>query len=55
IGVRKFSIVIIKRRRAYYFTFLINKEFATTIEAISITRDYVLAFLIFSSSIYIAR
>ncbi|KAK1448309.1 hypothetical protein CCUS01_11717, partial [Colletotrichum cuscutae] len=55
IGVRKFSIVIIKKRRAYYFTFLTNKEFTTTIEAIFITKDYVLAFLILSSFIYIAR
>ncbi|KAI3547362.1 hypothetical protein CSPX01_03799, partial [Colletotrichum filicis] len=50
-----FSIVIIKRKRAYYFAFLTNKEFTTTIEAIFITKDYILAFLIFSSSIYIAR
>ncbi|KAI3547051.1 hypothetical protein CSPX01_03883, partial [Colletotrichum filicis] len=55
IGVRKFSIVIIKKKRAYYFAFLINKEFTITIEAISITKNYVLAFLILSSSIYIAK
>ncbi|KAK1499530.1 hypothetical protein CCUS01_00255, partial [Colletotrichum cuscutae] len=55
IGVRKFSIVIIKKRRAYYFALLINKESTTTIEAIFITKDYVLAFLIFSSFVYIAR
>ncbi|KAK1496134.1 hypothetical protein CABS01_01941, partial [Colletotrichum abscissum] len=55
IGVRKFSIIITKRKRAYYFTFLTNKESTIIIEAISITRDYVLAFLILSSSIYIAR
>ncbi|KAK1452666.1 hypothetical protein CCUS01_10707, partial [Colletotrichum cuscutae] len=55
IRVRKSSIVIIKRKRAYYFTFLINKEFTTTIEAISIIRNYVLAFLILSGSVYIAR
>ncbi|KAK1462951.1 hypothetical protein CCUS01_08543, partial [Colletotrichum cuscutae] len=55
IRVRKSSIVIIKKRRAYYFALLINKEFITTIEAISITKDYVLTFLILSGSIYIAR
>ncbi|KAI3527193.1 hypothetical protein CSPX01_17170, partial [Colletotrichum filicis] len=55
IGVRKFSIVIIKRKRAYYFALLINKEFTITIEAISITRDYILAFLILNSSIYITK
>ncbi|KAI3550639.1 hypothetical protein CSPX01_01689, partial [Colletotrichum filicis] len=55
IGVRKFNIVIIKRKRAYYFAFLINKEFTIIIEAIFIIRDYVLAFLILSSSVYIAR
>ncbi|UQC89950.1 uncharacterized protein CLUP02_15481, partial [Colletotrichum lupini] len=55
IGVRKFSIVITKKRRAYYFAFLTNREFTTTIEAISTTRDYVLAFLILSGSVYIAR
>ncbi|KAK1446914.1 hypothetical protein CCUS01_02473, partial [Colletotrichum cuscutae] len=55
IGVKKFSIVIIKRRRAYYFTFLTNKESTIIIKAIFIIKDYVLAFLILSSSIYIAR
>ncbi|KAK1490214.1 hypothetical protein CCUS01_14482, partial [Colletotrichum cuscutae] len=55
IGVRKFSIIIIKKRRAYYFTFLINKEFIIIIKAIFIIRDYILAFLIFNSSIYIVR
>ncbi|KAK1489409.1 hypothetical protein CCUS01_03457, partial [Colletotrichum cuscutae] len=55
IGVRKFSIVIIKRKRAYYFALLINKEFIITIEAIFTTRDYVLTFLILSSSIYIVK
>ncbi|KAK1487866.1 hypothetical protein CCUS01_14868, partial [Colletotrichum cuscutae] len=55
IGVKKFSIVIIKRRRAYYFAFLINKEFTIIIKAIFIIKDYVLAFLILSSSIYIAK
>ncbi|KAK1472010.1 hypothetical protein CABS01_04653, partial [Colletotrichum abscissum] len=55
IGVRKFSIVITKKRRAYYFAFLTNRESTTTIKAISIIRDYVLTFLIFSNSIYIAR
>ncbi|KAK1452490.1 hypothetical protein CCUS01_10967, partial [Colletotrichum cuscutae] len=55
IGVRKFSIIITKRRRAYYFAFLIYKEFITIIKTISITRDYVLAFLILSSSIYIIK
>ncbi|KAK1470167.1 hypothetical protein CCUS01_06552, partial [Colletotrichum cuscutae] len=55
IGVKKSSIVIIKRRRAYYFTLLTNKESITIIEAIFIIRDYILAFLIFSNSIYIAR
>ncbi|KAK1455972.1 hypothetical protein CCUS01_10332, partial [Colletotrichum cuscutae] len=54
IGVRKSSIVIIKRKRAYYFTFLINKEFIIIIKAISTTRNYVLTFLILSSSIYMA-
>ncbi|KAI3547791.1 hypothetical protein CSPX01_03368, partial [Colletotrichum filicis] len=55
IGVKKFSIVIIKRKRAYYFTFLTNKKSITTIEAIFITKNYVLAFLILSSSIYITK
>ncbi|KAK1475530.1 hypothetical protein CABS01_03807, partial [Colletotrichum abscissum] len=55
IGVKKFSIIIIKKKRAYYFALLTNKEFTTIIEAISITKNYVLAFLILSSSIYIAR
>ncbi|KAK1479577.1 hypothetical protein CCUS01_04706, partial [Colletotrichum cuscutae] len=55
IGVRKFSIIIIKKRRAYYFALLTNKEFITIIEAIFITKDYVLAFLILSSFVYIAR
>ncbi|KAK1493212.1 hypothetical protein CCUS01_13857, partial [Colletotrichum cuscutae] len=55
IRVRKFSIVIIKRKRAYYFALLINKEFATIIEAIFIIKNYILVFLIFSSFIYIAR
>ncbi|KAK1457555.1 hypothetical protein CCUS01_09669, partial [Colletotrichum cuscutae] len=55
IGVRKFNIVIIKRRRAYYFALLINKKFTTIIKAIFIIKNYVLAFLILSSSIYIAR
>ncbi|KAK1487206.1 hypothetical protein CCUS01_03550, partial [Colletotrichum cuscutae] len=55
IGVRKFNIVIIKRKRAYYFTFLINKKSTTIIEAISIIKNYVLAFLILSSSIYITK
>ncbi|KAI3534820.1 hypothetical protein CSPX01_11808, partial [Colletotrichum filicis] len=55
IGVRKFSIIIIKRKRAYYFALLINREFTIIIEAIFITRDYILAFLILSSFIYIAR
>ncbi|KAK1453035.1 hypothetical protein CCUS01_02052, partial [Colletotrichum cuscutae] len=55
IEVKKSSIVIIKKRRAYYFALLINKKFITTIEAIFITKDYVLAFLILSSSIYITK
>ncbi|KAK1475479.1 hypothetical protein CABS01_03756, partial [Colletotrichum abscissum] len=55
IGVRKFSIVITKRRRAYYFAFLTNKESTTIIEAIFITKNYILAFLILNSSIYIAK
>ncbi|KAK1532743.1 uncharacterized protein CCOS01_04726, partial [Colletotrichum costaricense] len=55
IGVRKFSIVIIKRKKAYYFTFLINKKFIIIIEAIFITKDYILAFLIFNNFIYIAK
>ncbi|KAI3527631.1 hypothetical protein CSPX01_16816, partial [Colletotrichum filicis] len=55
IGVRKFSIVIIKRKRAYYFAFLTNKKSIIIIEAIFIIRDYILAFLILSSSVYIAR
>ncbi|KAI3537217.1 hypothetical protein CSPX01_10306 [Colletotrichum filicis] len=44
-----------KRKRAYYFALLINKKFIITIKAIFTTRDYVLTFLILSSSIYIAR
>ncbi|KAK1479979.1 hypothetical protein CCUS01_00533 [Colletotrichum cuscutae] len=44
-----------KRRRAYYFTFLINKKSIITIKTIFIIRDYVLAFLILSNSIYIAK
>ncbi|KAI3542495.1 hypothetical protein CSPX01_06973, partial [Colletotrichum filicis] len=55
IGVRKFNIVIIKRKRAYYFAFLTNREFIITIKAISIIKNYVLAFLILSSSIYITK
>ncbi|KAK1485052.1 hypothetical protein CCUS01_15385, partial [Colletotrichum cuscutae] len=55
IGVKKFSIVIIKRKRAYYFAFLTNKKFTIIIKAICIIKNYVLAFLILSSSIYIAR
>ncbi|KAI3529971.1 hypothetical protein CSPX01_15119, partial [Colletotrichum filicis] len=55
IGVRKSSIVIIKRKRAYYFALLTNKESTTIIKAISITKDYVLAFLILSSFIYITK
>ncbi|KAI3528413.1 hypothetical protein CSPX01_16248, partial [Colletotrichum filicis] len=55
IGVKKSSIVIIKRKRAYYFALLTNREFTTIIKAIFIIRNYVLAFLILSSSIYIAK
>ncbi|KAK1457180.1 hypothetical protein CCUS01_01647, partial [Colletotrichum cuscutae] len=55
IGVRKFSIVIIKGKRAYYFALLTNRESTITIEAIFITKDYVLAFLILSNSIYITK
>ncbi|KAK1464573.1 hypothetical protein CCUS01_07819, partial [Colletotrichum cuscutae] len=55
IGVKKFNIVIIKRRRAYYFALLTNREFITIIKAIFIIRNYVLAFLILSNSIYIVR
>ncbi|KAI3537680.1 hypothetical protein CSPX01_10046, partial [Colletotrichum filicis] len=55
IGVKKFSIIIIKRKRAYYFTLLTNKKSIITIEAISIIKNYVLTFLIFNSSIYIAK
>ncbi|KAK1448487.1 hypothetical protein CCUS01_11586, partial [Colletotrichum cuscutae] len=55
IGVRKFIIVVIKRKRGYYFAFLINKKFITVIEAIFTIKDYVLAFLIFNSSIYITK
>ncbi|KAK1470211.1 hypothetical protein CCUS01_06596, partial [Colletotrichum cuscutae] len=55
IGVRKFNIIIIKRKRAYYFAFLINKEFITIIKTIFITKNYILAFLILSNSIYIAK
>ncbi|KAI3541005.1 hypothetical protein CSPX01_07909, partial [Colletotrichum filicis] len=55
IGVRKSSIVITKRKRAYYFALLINKKSIITIEAIFIIRDYILAFLILSSSIYIIK
>ncbi|KAK1485679.1 hypothetical protein CCUS01_03820, partial [Colletotrichum cuscutae] len=55
IGIRKFSIVIIKRKRAYYFIFLTNREFIITIKTISIIRDYVSAFLILNSSVYIAK
>ncbi|KAK1445255.1 hypothetical protein CCUS01_12749, partial [Colletotrichum cuscutae] len=55
IRVKKFNIIIIKRKRAYYFIFLINKESIIIIEVISITKDYGLAFLILSSSIYIAK
>ncbi|KAK1445254.1 hypothetical protein CCUS01_12748, partial [Colletotrichum cuscutae] len=54
IGVRKSNIVIIKKK-AYYFALLTNKKFIITIEAIFITKDYVLAFLILSNSIYIAK
>ncbi|KAK1490338.1 hypothetical protein CCUS01_14459, partial [Colletotrichum cuscutae] len=55
IEVKKFSIVITKRRRAYYFTLLTNRESTTTIKAIFIIKDYVLTFLILSSSIYITK
>ncbi|KAK1446675.1 hypothetical protein CCUS01_12202, partial [Colletotrichum cuscutae] len=55
IGVRKSNIVIIKRKRAYYFALLTNRESITITKAISITKNYVLAFLILSSSIYLAR
>ncbi|UQC81794.1 uncharacterized protein CLUP02_07280 [Colletotrichum lupini] len=48
-------MIIIKKRRAYYFTFLTNKEFIIIIKAISITKDYILAFLILSSFIYIVK
>ncbi|KAK1450967.1 hypothetical protein CCUS01_11334, partial [Colletotrichum cuscutae] len=55
IRVRKSSIVIIKRKRAYYFALLTNKKFIIIIKAIFIIKDYVLTFLIFNNSIYIAR
>ncbi|KAK1454301.1 hypothetical protein CCUS01_10595, partial [Colletotrichum cuscutae] len=55
IGIKKSGIIIIKRKRAYYFAFLINKKSTTIIEAIFIIKDYVLAFLILSGFIYIAR
>ncbi|KAK1452878.1 hypothetical protein CCUS01_01894, partial [Colletotrichum cuscutae] len=55
IGVKKSSIVITKRKRAYYFALLINREFIIIIEVIFITKNYVLAFLILSGSVYIAR
>ncbi|KAI3528476.1 hypothetical protein CSPX01_16219, partial [Colletotrichum filicis] len=55
IGVRKSNIVIIKKKRAYYFALLINKEFTITIKAIFTIRNYILAFLILSSSIYIIK
>ncbi|KAI3528832.1 hypothetical protein CSPX01_15943 [Colletotrichum filicis] len=44
-----------KKKRAYYFAFLINRESTTIIEAIFITKDYVLTFLILSGSIYIIK
>ncbi|KAK1476509.1 hypothetical protein CCUS01_16790, partial [Colletotrichum cuscutae] len=55
IEIRKFDIIIIKRKRAYYFAFLINKEFIIIIKTIFIIKNHVLAFLIFSSSIYITK
>ncbi|KAK1452956.1 hypothetical protein CCUS01_01973, partial [Colletotrichum cuscutae] len=55
IRVKKFNIVIIKRKRAYYFALLINKKSITTIKAIFIIKNYILTFLILSGSIYIAR
>ncbi|UQC84441.1 uncharacterized protein CLUP02_09938, partial [Colletotrichum lupini] len=55
IGVKKSNIVIIKRKKTYYFAFLTNREFIITLEAIPITKNYILAFLILSGSIYIAR
>ncbi|KAK1450981.1 hypothetical protein CCUS01_11348, partial [Colletotrichum cuscutae] len=55
IGVKKFSIVITKKKRAYYFALLTNKEFIIIIKAIFIIKDYVLAFLILSGSIYITK
>ncbi|KAI3536033.1 hypothetical protein CSPX01_11067, partial [Colletotrichum filicis] len=44
-----------KKKRAYYFAFLTNKKSIIIIKTIFITKNYVLAFLILSSSIYIAR
>ncbi|KAI3549670.1 hypothetical protein CSPX01_02321, partial [Colletotrichum filicis] len=44
-----------KKKRAYYFALLTNKKSITTIKTISIIRNYVLAFLILSSSIYIIK
>ncbi|KAK1474086.1 hypothetical protein CCUS01_17117, partial [Colletotrichum cuscutae] len=55
IGVKKSSIIIIKRKRAYYFALLTNKKSIITIKTIFIIRNYILAFLILSSSVYIAR
>ncbi|KAK1710257.1 hypothetical protein BDP67DRAFT_408011, partial [Colletotrichum lupini] len=55
IGVKKSNIVIIKRKRAYYFVFLTNKKSTIIIKTIFIIKNYVLAFLILSGSVYIAR
>ncbi|UQC74403.1 uncharacterized protein CLUP02_01053, partial [Colletotrichum lupini] len=55
IGVKKFSIIVTKRKRAYYFALLINKKFIIIIKAIFTIKNYVLAFLILSSSVYITK
>ena len=55
IGVRKYQLLIMKRKRIYYLSNPENKESAIVTKAISAGGYYILVFLIFSSQLYMSQ
>ena len=51
ISIRKDQLIITKRRRAYYFGILINRELATIVKAIRASREVIPPFNTWQSGI----
>jgi hypothetical protein len=55
IGVGKNQMIVTKHRRVHYFGIPENRESATAIEAISVGRNHIPAFLIFAGQLHVAH